>query len=213
MRRIILGIPFKNFFGMGRFRLRNNKLFILFAAVLFCGIVFGAVSGAGADRSMLNRLDFIFLTNFKMRSTQGMLPAFVASFASSVMFLFVIFLLGLSLWGSIFPAAVPFFKGYGYGLSVGFLYGAYGFQGILYNVLVILPGTFISSAAVAAAAQLASKNSFGMMRCFMKVPARDDPTRMMKVYFLSILRCLAWCAVSALADMLFAACFSWLFNF
>ena len=212
MKKIIFSRPLKDCLRYPRLRLRRSGLFLIFCMILFSGIVFGAVSGGEADKEMMNRLDIILLTNFDQRCSQGMISAFVSSFASSMIFLTAVFLLGLSLWGEI-AGIVPFFKGYGYGLSVGYLYGAYGLKGIAYNILVILPGIFISSLAITAASLIAVKNSVSMVSLFRRCPVKDDPHEQMKRYMISMLWCLFACAVSAAADMLFSLCFSWIFDF
>ncbi len=213
MKNIILFSPLKEKFKINKVTVRKNLLMIFFCMLLFGGIVFGAVSSGNADKELLGRLDFIFNTNYDIRCTNGFLSAFVASFASAVIFLLIIFLLGLSLWGGIFTVLVPLFKGYGYGLAVGFLYSSYGLKGIFYNLFIILPGAFICSLVIASAAQEALKNSLKLTSCFVKSTVRDDPHIQMKRYMLSMLWYLGLCAVASLIDMLCSLCFSWLFQF
>ena len=184
---------------------KRNSFFWLFCLILFGGIVYGAVSGRAADTQLLQRLDFIFQTNFELRCHQGWGAAFVASFASSVLFLTVIFLLGLSLWGGFFAVLVPFFKGYGYGL--------YGWQGIAYNLLVILPGMFFSSAVIAAAALAACQNSLHMVTGLFRAPMTADWRTLLQRYSRCMMRLLLLVTASAAVDMLCALCFSWLFHF
>ena len=162
---------------------------------------------------MLNRLDFILQTNFELRCSQGPASAFVSSFASAAVFMLVILLLGLSLWGGFIAVALPFFKGYGYGLSVGYLYGAYGFKGVLYNLLVILPGTFISSAVIAAGALCALRSSVKSTAGLFRSPVRDDPKEQLKRYLLTMLRLSLLCLAASIIDVLCAFCFSWIFDF
>lgn len=209
MKRIIFSSPLK-------MRFHGSKKYMglmIFCGVLFVGIVFGAAAGRNADVELMKRLDFIFQTNYHVRCSQGVLSAFVSSFGSSVIFLAVIFLMGLSLWGGAVSWTVPFFKGYGYGLSVGYLYGTYGFYGVGYNLLIVLPGMFISSVAMSKAAQEAMINSVSMMSLFTKNEVRDDPHIQMKRYMKTMFVMLFVCAVSSLADMLLAMSFSWIFKF
>lgn len=213
MKRIIFSNPVKRYVYSGGNELRRSRAYILFCAALFAGIIYGALSSRNADEQLLKRLDFIFQTNFDIRCTQGPVSAFVSSFASSVILLTLIFLLGLSLWGGFVASVIPFFKGYGYGLSVGYLYGAYGLKGVFYNILVILPGTFISASVIAAAALYSFRNSLKISACFIRTPVQDDPNRQMKSYLASMLRMLVICSFAALTDMLCSLCFSWIFYF
>ena len=213
MKNIIFSSPFHGKRYVRLPEIRKNLLFILFMLMLFAGITVGALCGRTADKQLMEDLDIIFLTNFKVRCSQGVLDAFVASFASAFIFILVIFLLGLSVWGGFISAAVPFIKGYGYGLATGYLYGTYGLTGILYNILIILPGAFLCSAVIAAAAQEAFRSSTKIISIFRKTAVSDDPNIQMKKYMLSMLWLLFIAAVSSAIDMLFSLMFSWLFNF
>ncbi len=210
---MIAAEPVKKWMGKSREEIRRNGSFVMFCFVLFGGIVWGAVSSRNAGMDTLKKLDFIFQTNFELRCSQGMAAAFVSSFASAALFMLVILLLGLSLWGGFLAAALPFFKGYGYGLSVGYLYGAYGFRGVLYNLLVILPGTFISSAVIAAAALNALRSSVKSAACLFRAPVRDDPKEQLKRYLIKMLRLSLLCLAASIVDVLCAFCFSWIFDF
>lgn len=206
--------PLKSWVGVSREEIRRNSVFVLFCFVLFGGIVFGALGSGNADMDTLKRLDFIFLTNFELRCTQGVLSAFVSSFASAAVFMLVIFLLGLSLWGGFAAVLIPFFKGYGYGLSVGYLYGAYGFKGVLYNIAVILPGAFVSSAVIAAASLCAFRSSLHSAVSIFRSPVvRDDPREQMRSYLVRMLKLSLFGLAASIIDVLCAFCFSWLFVF
>ena len=211
MKKIVLTSPLKLRFR--KIRIRGNAPLVIFCMVLFTGIVCGAVSGKNADGDLMKQLDFIFQTNYHIRCSQGMLSSFVSSFGSAVIFLTVIFLLGLSLWGGWLAWIVPFFKGYGYGLSVGYLYGAYGFYGIGYNLLIVLPGAFLSAIVISGAAQEAMRNSIKMTGLFMRSEVKDDPHIQMTKYLKMMFWLLLLCAVSSAVDMLLALCFSWIFKF
>ena len=209
MKNIILSSPLKfRVHGSGK-----NIGFVIFCIVLFAGIVFGAVSGRSADSELMKRLDFIFQTNYHIRCSQGLLTAFVSSFGSSVIFLVMIFLFGLSLWGGFVSWIIPFFKGYGYGISVGYLYGLYGFYGVGYNLLIVLPGMFISSLVISKAGYEVMKKSVKMIRLVTRNEIRDDPYIQMKHYLKMMFVSMLMCAVSSVVDMLFAMCFSWIFKF
>lgn len=210
MRRMAIPHPLRSFFAV---RLRQRTLLLVFWLLLFAGIILGAVVSRGMDGLTMQRLDFIFRTNFALRCTQGWFSSFVSAFASGGIFLLVLFLLGLSVWGSCFAAVVPFFKGYGYGLAVGHLVAAYGVRGFFYNLLIILPGMFVSALVLTAGAELSFKNSLRLAGLFTRGPVRDDPRELMGDYLHAMLGCLLLCALSAVLEMLCALCFSGIFQF
>lgn len=212
MKKIIFS---GGFVGRG-FRLpdiRKNLLLWSMLASLFAGVATGAFHGRNADAEMLQSLDLLFLTDFRAGRTQTLHGAFAASFASAFIFMLMIFLSGMSLWGVVSAAVVPFIKGYGYGLSVGFLYSAYGLSGIGYNALVILPGAMLCSVVIASAARQAILCSAKILTLFRKTAVSDDPRVFMRHYLLAMLWLLLLAAVSSLIDMIFTAAFSQLFNF
>lgn len=213
MKKIIFSGPIGRKHRRVPYDLRKNILFAVFMLTLFAGIAAGAFGGRDADKETLEKLDLIFLTNFSVRCSQGMINAFVASFASAFLFLLVIFLMGLSLWGGAVTALIPFIKGYGYGISIGYLYCAYGFMGILYNLLIILPGAFFCSVIIAAAAQESFRSSAKFIALYRPAAVTDDPHIHIRKYMLSMLWLLFLAALSSAADMLFSLMFSWIFSF
>lgn len=191
---------------------KKDIVLLLFIITLIAGAAVGALSGKYADKELMKSLDIIFMTNFQMRTNNGILSLFTASFAANVIFLLTVFLLGLTLWGEICVVFIPFIKGYGYGLTMGYLYSTYGLTGIVYNLLIILPGAFLFSLVISAAARISFKNSLGLLEVYFKKTVSDDPRVRMKHYLLSMMWLLFLSALSSAADMIFSLLFSWLFR-
>ncbi len=212
MRRIIVtraGRP--ALFRLGA--IRRNLPFFLLLAVMIAGIAAGAIHGRSSDVETLKSLDVLFLTDFAAKRGEGLLSTFCASFSSAFLFMLALFVSGSSLCGCISSALIPFVKGFGYGLSVGYMYSAYGFMGILYNALIVLPGAFLSCVIITAAASQSMKCSLKMISLFRRSPVQDDPRIFMKHFLLSMLWLLLLSAVSSCIDMGASAVFSQLFNF
>ncbi len=191
--------------------IRTNALFLLFWGILLLGVIFGAVTSKNTDANTFRQLDFILRTNYDIKDTQGIWFSFIASFASSTVFLFFLLLMGLSVWGSFLTIAVPFFKGYGYGIATGVLYGNYGLYGILYNVLIVLPGAFLSAIIIVAATKVSFQNSVSLTKATLK-PTCDNPYSL-SPYLISMMWCLILCAFCAVAESICFLCFSWIFHF
>ncbi len=193
--------------------LRANHILVLFSILLICGMIFGAIFARNAGMEALDKLDFLFYSNFKTRAIQSVVSVFAASFASSFIFIFICFLCGLSMWGMFIIPAVLFFRGFGLGLTSGYLYAAYGFKGILFNFSVILPGAFVCCLAILLAAREGSRFSRRIASCGAMPESRTISPPKMKLYLLRFGAILALAFSAALLDVLFSACFAGMFSF
>ena len=128
--------------------IRRHGITLLLAALLLTGLVLGAVYSKSADKNTLRTLDFLFTTNLESRLSQGAFGTFCACFASDFLFLLSVYLLGIAAWGIPFIAVLLCFKGFGTGVTAGWLCVSHGLSGAGFYLLVLLPGTFIFCAAL-----------------------------------------------------------------
>lgn len=186
---------------------RLNWSLVVLAAIFLAGMAAGAVYARNADPQALERLDFLFAGNFKARATASFLSIFTASFASAFLFVFACFLCGLSMWGMFFIPCVLAFRGFGLGLTAGYLYAAYGGRGVLFHLVVILPGAFACCLAVL----LAAREGIGFSRLLCGTQSISRPK--LRLYALHFGAVLALAFLAALLDLLLSACFGGLFSF
>lgn len=116
---------------------------IAFVLLLLVGLAVGAVFARNADEQLMNSLDFLFTTNISARLDQDAFGIFCACFASDFIFLFAIFLLGMAPWGIPVMPFVILFKGFGTGITAGYLVSLHALTGVGFYLLIILPGTFL----------------------------------------------------------------------
>lgn len=191
--------------------IKNNAVLFLLCIMFLLGIFVGAVSTKSIDADMLSLLDFLFLTNFNTRIEQSLIYTFSATLSSAFIFLLAVLLLGLTLWGFLIIPIISFFRGYGLGLSLGYIYGIYKIKGILFNVLVMLPGAIIISAAIILFSKLSISFSFKLSRgAFVR---KSVSQVFMKNYLIRFAFFLIAIAVGSAVDMIFTAVFSGLFSF
>ena len=126
-----------------RYAVKRYGIRLMFVLILLTGLVYGSVYAKNADVEMLNSLDFLFTTNLEARLSQNFLETFCACFASDFIFLFTVFLLGFTPWGIPVIAFEVLFKGFGTGLTAGYLCLTGSLKGLGFYLLVLLPGTFI----------------------------------------------------------------------
>lgn len=131
-----------------RYFLKRYGITVLFSSVLLFGLVSGSVYAQSSDSGFIASLDFLFTTNLDARLAQNPAGTFCACFASDFIFLFSAFLLGLSPWGAFIMPFLLMFKGFGTGITAGYLFYVHQFAGIGFYLLILLPGTFLFCAAL-----------------------------------------------------------------
>ena len=189
---------------------KDNRKTVLLSLLFLTGMAFGAVYARSAGSEVLETLDFLFAGNFRERSSGPAQTVFFASFASSFLFLLFCFLCGLSMWGAFLLPFVPAFRGFGLGLTSGYLYASYGGKGILFNLAVILPGAFFSCLSIVLAAGEGMRLSRAVAGHGTGAGVNGSKV---KRYSLRFGAYLGLAFFSALCDLLFAACFGGLFSF
>ncbi len=187
----------------------ENRAMVLLSFLLLGGMVLGSLYAKNAGYEAIEQLDFLFAGNFKSRTTESYLMVFSASFASSFCFLLACFLGGLSLWGLFFIPAILIFRGFGLGLTSGYLYAFYGMKGVLYNLAMILPGAFLCCLSILAA----SLEGIRFSRRMAAGKRGEKENLGIRTYFLRFGIFLAVACAGALLDLVFSVCFGNLFSF
>ncbi len=198
----------------GILQIFRRQFLLVFLGLFFtAGLILGVLFVRSADYSLLKSLDFVFFSNVTARSALPFYAVFVASLASSFLFLLFCFLCGLSIWGAYCVPLAPLFRGFGMGITAGYLYAAYGFQGFLFHLAVILPGAFLCTVAIL----LASAES---VRFSKKIPFRvkdeaqeAQPRNHVRHFLFRFSVLTGVLALGAAVDTVTAVCFSGLFVF
>lgn len=201
-------VPFDNFSHF--FSKYGSAVFFTF--MFAGGMLMGSLSAGSADSALLDKLDFLFTTNLSARLSQPAFSTFAASFASGFVFTFYVFLCGLTPWGMGVIWISPAFKGFGTGLSAGYLFVTYGFKGVGFYLLVVLGGTFILSFALIIECIQANRLSFKIARCIFASADNIKPVCLsVRTYLFRCLYILVITAAASVADMLLWTLFSGLF--
>lgn len=192
---------------------RQQFLLVFLGLFLIAGLILGAIFIRNADYSLLKTLDFVFFSNVKARSALPLASIFVASLASSFLFLLFCFLCGLSIWGAYCVPLAPLFRGFGMGLTAGYLYAAYGFQGFLFHLAVILPGAFICLIAILIASRESMLFSKKIHLGKKTEEQETQPKNNVRHFFVRFSILTGILMIGALVDVLTTVCFSGLFVF
>ena len=198
----------------GRLQIFRQQFLLVFLGLfLIAGLILGVIFIRNADYSLLKTLDFVFFSNVKARSALPVLSIFVASLASSFLFLLFCFLCGLSIWGAYCVPLAPLFRGFGMGITAGYLYAAYGFQGFLFHLAVILPGAFICLIAILIASRESMLFSKKIHLGRKTEEQEAQPKNNVRHFFIRFSILTGILIIGALVDVLTTVCFSGLFVF
>mgnify|MGYP006886290378 CR=1 FL=1 len=186
---------------------RQQFLLVFLGLFLIAGLILGVIFIRNADYSLLKTLDFVFFSNVKARSALPVLSIFVASLASSFLFLLFCFLCGLSIWGAYCVPLAPLFRGFGMGITAGYLYAAYGFQGFLFHLAVI----FLIAILIASRESMLFSKKIHLGRKTEEQEAQ--PKNNVRHFFIRFSILTGILIIGALVDVLTTVCFSGLFVF
>lgn len=133
-------------FSLKRFGLLEvlNKNAFLLTILLF--LVVGIILGVFLFDDISKITDYAddFITEFvDLRTNNAFLKIFSSSFFSSIMFLFLFFVLGASIFGIVTIPIALTAKGFLQGAVSAYLYSEYGLKGIAFNAVIYIPSTII----------------------------------------------------------------------
>ncbi len=197
-----------------KFFLKKYGTSVFLTAVLIFGMIIGSVYTSMSNQNLYNGLDFLFTTNLQQRLTQGFFETFCACFASNFVFFAVVFLLGITPWGIPLIPLVCAFKGFGAGLSGGYLLMSNGLNGFFFYFTVLLPGTFLFCMTLICQGNLAFYNSKKIFTALFISREKDFTLRSVNIVFLqrnitllmitlgcAILDTLLWCLLAPLFSL------------
>lgn len=197
-----------------KYYLKRYGIYFLFIAVLIVGLALGTVYSLSADNEMLNSLDFLFFTNLEARLSQNVISTFCACFASDFIFLFTIFLLGLTPWGIPVMPLVVLLRGFGTGLTAGYLFSVHTVKGIVFYLFVLLPGTFLfCMALILLSAEAFSASGKMFSRIIADTKAVSTLHKYITAFFSKSVSCLILTFLSAVLDATLWGVFAGNFNF
>ncbi len=195
-----------------KYLIKHYGSVFFFTFMLILGLAFGSIFYNKITDNALSKLDIFFVTNISERMENGFFGAFCASFASNFLFLLSAFLMGFALWGMAFLPFIILFKGFGVGISAGYLFTSFGFKGAIFYLVILLPGIFLFSMALVY--QCATSLSLNK-RLVKKLYSADSfsfksPTML---YLQHSFKYLLISLFSAIIDMALWGLFGGLFNF
>ena len=191
--------------------IRRYLIDIILTTAFVVGMVWGAFCAGNAENGLTEKLDFLFLSDFRCRCQQTMLYSFAASLTANFIFFVSNILFGFSVWGSFGVIFLIGFKGFGISLTGGYMYKYYGFAGVGFFLLVMTAGYVISALALITQGKqsvIFSKNLFATMKGNPQKHSQSIYHYMVNNSFTLIAL-----TIGSMADALLGTLFAGIFNF
>ena len=186
-----------------------NKSAILSAVIISMGIM----SGVGIyllSNGIIDELCdcfFAFVTDFSNKNKPEILSGLILS---NVPYLIMMLIFATSVIGVFGIVGLTFAKSMGMGLLITYIYDSFALKGIVYSLLVILPGKFVMILAMILLTQSSIITSQDIRK---SISCRDDKTVSLHKFALRIVVILLIFILSSIIDFITICSFSSLFEF
>ncbi len=191
---------------------RRNRLLLLLVFSLFSGVLIGSIIIGESTTVASLDLSVHVAHHFAQRSQNGILVSALRSFGSAVVYLFLVYLSGMSVWGSIALVLLPACKGLGIGVVCGYLYLSQGLHGLALSLLVVIPISFANSLLLVVACRYSLPFSTKLAAYCFSYSFAEQETISLRIYHLRFLLLLLMEVFVSLADGLLSATFLNIFS-
>ncbi len=130
------------------------SLLIMFASYII-GVIIGAVLIKTSDRALL-KAEALYSSFINVRTNKSFSSIFGAAIMEWLPFMLILFVCGTCIVGMVIMPIFICYKGFCYGALAGYIYSCFAFSGIVFVLLLIIPGTLIGAFGLF----LAGKRSF-----------------------------------------------------
>ena len=183
-------------------KLYKPQFFAFLMGMVLIGVLLGTISYCYMSGDFLEKLSLSQTGFLARREHLNYGEILVKSFSGTTAFLAAAFVLGFCPIGQPVEFAVPLIRGMGLGVTLAQLYSCFGKQGIVFSLLLVIPGAVISTIALA----VGVRESIGLSNIYMRVSLADRQVDglldTLKLYGAKFLMLEAALAVSAGIDCL-----------
>lgn len=192
-------------------RSRATRTFYWMLVLFLLGMLYGASFLQSGQDGLWDSLSAVNQSYLYAAQSQANWMIFLNALTSSAVFLLISFVSGLSAVGQPVSLGLLFIRGLGFGSYTGYLYLTQGMQGVLYAVLMILPGMLLSVIALTLSCREAFRLSNRILFSFL----RDSVTlkrEMLTLYLKKHVILFAMLAASAGIECVLRFVFSGMFH-
>jgi len=154
------------FFKEFKEELKNNRSLLILTLFLIIGTAVGAITMGASQNS--NNISELFNNYINAKDGQALFSAFLSSFLSFSPYLVISFLLGHTAFGHFIGWFILFFRGLGFGTTIGYLYLNHGVAGMAYCALIFAPPAIVSSLILILSCKRANEMSKHISKMYQK---------------------------------------------
>lgn len=182
--------------------LPNKKINIFVICILFLGVIAGAVfSGIIGlnDRTLVIDKITLFLENINDNSINSIL-ALKNSISINLIYVFIIWFLGMALLGIIFNVIILFAKGFIFGFSIAAFILTYSYKGIIISLLYLLFGQLLNIVVLLVLTIYSVMFSYKLLMLIFKSNNNLSIKKFLKNYALILLFAILISIISSLSE-------------
>ena len=182
--------------------LPNKKINLFVICILFLGVIAGAVfSGIIGlnDKTLVIDKIHLFIENVNNNSINSLL-AFKNSISINLIYIFIIFLLGMAVLGIIFNVLILFFKGFIFGFSIASFIITYSYKGIIISSFYLIFGQLLNILVLIVLTIYSIMFSFRLLQLIFKNNNNLNIKKFIKNYALIFLFAIIISTISSLSE-------------
>lgn len=182
--------------------LPNKKINLFVICILFLGVIAGAVfSGIIGlnDKTLVIDKIHLFIENINNNSINSLL-AFKNSISINLIYIFIIFLLGMAVLGIIFNVLILFFKGFIFGFSIASFIITYSYKGIIISSFYLIFGQLLNILVLIVLTIYSIMFSFHLLQLIFKNNNNLNIKKFIKNYALIFLFAIIISTISSLSE-------------
>ncbi len=184
------------------------KLIYWLGGMFFAGMLYGAL--IMRNTGVFSQLNLIGSAYIADKQNMSFIGIFISSVTSSGMFLALAFLLGFCFIGQPLAFFIPFVKGLGIGSYMGYMYVQYGWQGVGYCVLTVVPVVIISTFALILSVRESIRLSNTTLKSFLKETTLSK--EILKLYITKNIILFLFLIAAGIIEVVVSLLFGGLFN-
>lgn len=190
---------------------KKNGVAIIFSLILLSGFVCGVILSSAVNNPFYSLFQAVYRIFVDIRVSGGFLKVLLTSVLSSLSFVLIAFISGLSLSGIPIIAITAFLRGLLFGLTGGSLIASNSFKGFVFYISIVLVPAFLSSLALVLSCREACSFSAYLVKA-LSVGSKGGLLGDFRIYCFRFIVILAIVFAAAVADMLLSCFFAGMFG-